>query len=188
MKKHCYRELNKRPISNIWDSDHIAESVIQARPWQCFQFLYVVQICIDSNQVAFAIIDNCPMNNIGLRPTFKKKKLSYIFHLIELGLSVYDWGKPCLLLILSPRLCLVCCFSVFVPTPSLWPKISFHHITRAGRGSSPLRSLRLNQKLNSQWNDTLYRGLWRAAFLSLGQPPPRAPWYFEKYAYVPGFS
>ena len=121
------------------------------------------------------------MNNIGLRPTFKKKKLSYIFHLTELGLSVYDWGKPCLLLILSPRLCLVCCFSVFVPTPSLWPKISFHHITRAGRGSSPLR---LNQKLNSQWNDTLYRGLWRPAFLSLGQSPPRAPWYFEKYAYV----
>ena len=117
------------------------------------------------------------MNNIGLQPTFKKNKtkLSYIFHLIELGLSVYDWGKPCLLLILSPRLCLVCCFSVFVPTPSLWPKISCHHITRAGRGSSPLTALRLNQKLNSQWNDTLYRGLWRATFLSLGQPPPLAP-------------
>ena len=147
--------------------------MVQARPWQCFQFLHVVQVCIDSNQVAFAIIDNCPMNNIGLRPTFKekKKKLSYIFHLIELSLSVYDWGRPCLLMILSPRLCLVCCFSVFVPIPNLWPKISCHHITRAGRGSSSLSALKLNQKLNSQWNDTLYRGLWRAAFLSLGQPP-----------------
>ena len=84
--KHCYREQNKQPISNIWDSDHIAESVVQARPWQCFLFLHVVQVCIDSNQVAFAIIYNCPMNNIGLRPTFKKKKTELYFS--------FDWIRP----------------------------------------------------------------------------------------------
>ena len=103
----------------------IAESVVRARPWQCFQFLHVVQVCIDSNQVAFAIIDNCQMNNIGIRPTFKNKKTQLYFSFDWISLSVYEWGKPCLLLILSPRLCLVCCFSVFVPTPSLWPKIIF---------------------------------------------------------------
>ena len=108
------------------------------------------------------------MNNIGLRPTFKKKKMSYIFHLIELGLSVYDWGKPCLPL-MSPRLCLVCCFSVFVPTPSLWPKISFHHITRAGGGSS---SLRLIQKLNSR--PTLVQGFMESC-LSESWSAPLAP-------------
>ena len=57
----------------------IAESVIRARPWQCFQFLHVVQVCIDSNQAAFAIIDNCQMNNIGIRPTFKKKNWVIFF-------------------------------------------------------------------------------------------------------------
>ena len=33
----------------------------------------------NSNQVAFAIIDNCQMNTIGLRPTFKKKKTELYF-------------------------------------------------------------------------------------------------------------
>ena len=37
----------------------------------------------------------------------------------------------------------VCLSPGFVSTPSLWPKISFHHITRAGGGLSP------SQKLNS---------------------------------------
>ena len=64
----------------------IAEAVERARPWQCFQFLHVVQVCIDSNQVAFAIIDNCQMNNIGIRPTFKKKKTELYFS--------FDWIRP----------------------------------------------------------------------------------------------
>ena len=37
-----------------------------------------------------------------------------------------------------------------------------------------------------KWNDTSYRGLWRAASLSPGQPPPPlAPPHFEKAGYAP---
>ena len=37
-----------------------------------------------------------------------------------------------------------------------------------------------------KWNDTFYRGLWRAVSLSPGQPPPSlAPPHFEKACYAP---
>ena len=116
------------------------------------------------------------MNNIGIRPTFKKKKLSYIFHLIELGLSVYDWGKPCLLLILSPRLCLVCCFSVFVPTPSLGPKISF--TSRGWVGARAPSGSFLN-KLPMKWY--FVQGFMESCLSeSWSAPPPLAPLIFWK--------
>ena len=75
----------------------------------------------------------------------------------------------------------VCLSPGFVSTPSLWPKISFHHITRAGRGLSPLR---LSQKLNSPTKWYFVQALWRAAFLSLGHPPSR-PLIFWKVCIRP---
>ena len=60
-----------------------------------------------------------------------------------------------------------------------------------GRGGDRPLWQKLCPPLAPKWNYTLYRGLWRAAILSPGQPPlltpqhPLRPPHFEKSGYAP---
>ena len=111
----------------------------------------------------FVIIDNCQMNNIGLRQTFKKKKK-----------------------ILSNRLCFVCCFSVFVPRVCLHPKslagyqLSSHR--KGGQGFEPPQA-QSEAKLPNEM--ILCTGVYGELPLLVLVNPPRALLIFWKVCIRP---